>query len=231
MHRSASPPIAWPPVRATRCCLRSTQRSSAPTRPSACRTSTRSSTKGSSRSSSTCTLPASLKSNPQRGSQQLRNIGPVAQAVGVRVEGRSRRQRDPHPGTARPLRRRGAFAAFGVHRVQHRALLRFGLSLEAGGRQAILARLHGRHLRRPGHPTVAGEACARASQQMNDNPYRHYCGYAYYGRPPTTRPCAHRRETTPRARKRQASAGGSSRPRRATRPTCLTSRRRLALVL
>ena len=78
-------------------------------------------------------------------------------------------------------------------------------------------------------------ACGRRGlctcMQMDDGQYRRYWGSTYYGRAPATRSCAHRRETTPHARKPQASAGGSSHPRRATRPTCLTSRRRLALVL
>jgi len=157
-------PIAWPDS-CHKCCSRSAQRSSVPTRPSACRTSTRSSTTGSSRLSSTCTLPSSNPAHHAAAnclsvlSRQL-PTGPVAQAVGVRVEGRARRQCDPHPRTARPLGRRGPLSAFRVQRVQHRALLRFGLSLQAGGRQASVARLHGRPLRRPGHPTVAGEACA-----------------------------------------------------------------------
>ena len=43
--------------------------------------------------------------------------------------------------------------------------------------------------------------------------------------------CAHRRETTPPARKPQGSAVGSGRRSRASRPTCPTARRRRALLL
>ena len=51
-------------------------------------------------------------------------------------------------------------------------------------------------------------------------------GCPHHGRAPATRPCAHRRETTPPARKPQGSAVGSGRRSRASHPTCPTARRR-----
>jgi hypothetical protein len=95
-------------------------------------------------------LPASKPTHNAAANCKLTTL---SQANGVRVERRARRQRDPHPSGhlgCVPL------AAAGLHGVQHRGLLPFGLSLEAGGRQATFARLHGRHLRRPGHQPVGG---------------------------------------------------------------------------
>ena len=56
-------------------------------------------------------------------------------------------------------------------------------------------------------------------------------GCPHHGRAPATRPCTHRPETTPPARKPQGSAVGSGRRSRASRPTCPTARRRRALLL
>jgi len=192
---SASPPSSAGQVRATRCCLRSAQRSSAPTRPSRRKISTRSSTTGFSQSSWMCTLPACLKTNPQRG-RQLQTNDPVAGERSPSGAAGTSSTRPTSLWTPWMCSPRSCWVA----------------------RRATSWSTAVRALARSRRPTSYLRSASRAASTT--------AWASTSGRALATRWCAHRRETTPHARKCQASAGGSSRPRRATRPMCLTPRRR-----
>lgn len=225
-----SPPIAWPPSsrpssKDTRWVIL------CPTRRSRCRTSTRSSTTASLRSWWTCTLPACLNSNPPRGrplqttsilSRRRRESewsnGHIPNAT--HIEGLQ-----DFSGDAVPSQLLGCTACNIV--LYCNSGVR---SKRAANKLASLGFTGGIY---DGLGIQQWQARLRACMHMLETrpvPSSHR-GCPHHGRAPATRPCTHRPETTPPARKPQGSAVGSGRRSRASRPTCPTARRRRALLL